>query len=75
MHVVCVAGTRPNLVKLASQGVLYPRMRSSNLGHFGAAMSMFTGIAEQRGIRENQRADQYPPGHRPEESGGTGCVG
>jgi hypothetical protein len=47
----------PNLVKLASQGVLYPRMRSSNLGHFGAAMSMFTGIAEQRGIRENQRAE------------------
>ena len=47
----------PNLKKLASEGVLYPRMRSSNLGHFGAALSMFTGIAEQRGIRENQRGD------------------
>jgi hypothetical protein len=47
----------PNLKKLAEQGVLYPRMRSSNLGHFGAALSMFTGIAEQRGIRENQRGD------------------
>ncbi len=47
----------PNLKKLAEQGVLYPRMRSSNLGHYGAALSMFTGIAEQRGIRENQRGD------------------
>ncbi len=47
----------PNLKKLAAQGVLYPRMRSSNLGHYGAALSMFTGVAEQRGIRENQRGD------------------
>ena len=47
----------PNLKKLAESGVLYPRMRSSNLGHYGAALSMFTGIAEQRGIRENQRGD------------------
>jgi hypothetical protein len=47
----------PNLKKLAAEGVLYPRMRSSNLGHFGAALSMFTGVAEQRGIRENQRGD------------------
>ena len=47
----------PNLKKLAARGVLYPRMRSSNLGHFGAALSMFTGIAEQRGIRENQRGE------------------
>ncbi|MEO6710066.1 MAG: hypothetical protein ABIP42_10855, partial [Planctomycetota bacterium] len=47
----------PNLKKLAARGVLYPKMRSSNLGHYGAALSMFTGIAEQRGIRENQRGD------------------
>jgi len=47
----------PNLKRLAEQGVLYPRMRSSNLGHFGASLSMFTGIAEQRGIRENQRGE------------------
>ncbi|HUR28464.1 MAG TPA: twin-arginine translocation signal domain-containing protein, partial [Planctomycetota bacterium] len=47
----------PHLKKLAAQGVLYTRMRSSNLGHFGAALSMFTGIAEQRGIRENQRGE------------------
>lgn len=47
----------PNLKKLAERGVLYTRMRSANLGHYGAALSMFTGVAEQRGIRENQRGN------------------
>src|SRR5690349_7455471 len=28
----------PNLKKLAARGVLYTKMRSSNLGHFGAAL-------------------------------------
>ena len=45
----------PNLVRMASEGVTYPRARSSNLGHFGATLSLFTGIAEPRGIRENSR--------------------
>ena len=45
----------PNLQALANEGVLYPRARSANLGHFGAALSMFTGISEARGIRENAR--------------------
>jgi hypothetical protein len=35
--------------------VLYKRVKSSNLGHFGAALSIFTGISEARGIRENAR--------------------
>lgn len=48
-------GNVPTLQALADQGVLYTRARSSNLGHFGAAMSLFTGIAEPRGIRENAR--------------------
>jgi hypothetical protein len=48
-------GNVPNLEAMAKEGVLYPRMRTSNLGHFGAAMSMFTGISEARGIRENSR--------------------
>jgi hypothetical protein len=48
-------GNVPTLQTLADQGVLYTRARSSNLGHFGAAMSLFTGIAEPRGIRENAR--------------------
>jgi hypothetical protein len=45
----------PNLKALADEGVLYTRARSANLGHFGAALSMFTGISEARGIRENAR--------------------
>jgi len=45
----------PNLQAMADEGVLYTRVRSSNLGHFGAALSVFTGISEARGIRENSR--------------------
>ena len=32
----------PNLKAMADEGVLYTRMRTANLGHFGAAMSIFT---------------------------------
>lgn len=45
----------PNLMRLASEGVTYPRTRASNLGHFGATLSIFTGISEARGIRDNAR--------------------
>ena len=45
----------PNMVGMSEEGVLYPRMRTANLGHFGAALSIFTGISEPRGIRENSR--------------------
>jgi len=45
----------PTLEALAKEGVLYKRVKSSNLGHFGAALSIFTGISEARGIRENAR--------------------
>jgi hypothetical protein len=48
-------GNVPNLVGMSEEGVLYPRMRTANLGHFGAALSIFTGISEARGIRENSR--------------------
>jgi hypothetical protein len=48
-------GNVPTLVSMASEGVLYKRVKSSNLGHFGAALSIFTGISEARGIRENAR--------------------
>lgn len=50
-------GNVPTLKAMAEEGVLYTRARSSNLGHFGAALSLFTGIAEPRGIRENARGD------------------
>jgi len=48
-------GNVPNLTAMAEEGVLYPKMRTSNLGHFGATMSIFTGISEARGIRDNAR--------------------
>ena len=48
----------PNLKRIADAGVLHTRARSANLGHYGAALSIFTGVAEQRGIRENSRGDQ-----------------
>lgn len=45
----------PTLKAMADGGVLYPRTRAENLGHYGAALSIFTGIGEQRGIRDNTR--------------------
>ncbi len=45
----------PNLKAMAAEGVLYPRARTANLGHYGASLSLFTGISEARGIRENAR--------------------
>ncbi len=45
----------PNLVKMADEGVLFTRLRTANLGHFGASMSIVTGISEARGIRDNAR--------------------
>lgn len=46
----------PHLVQMAKEGVLYTRLRTANLGHFGASMSIVTGISEARGIRDNTRA-------------------
>jgi len=48
-------GNVPNMKAMADEGVLYTRARTANLGHFGASMSLFTGISEARGIRENAR--------------------
>ncbi len=51
-------GNVPNLLGLAKEGVLYKRVKSSNLGHYGASLSLFTGVAEPRGIRENGRGEE-----------------
>ncbi len=45
----------PNLMRIASQGVAIPQVRCQNVGHYGAALSIFTGNVEVMGIRENQR--------------------
>jgi hypothetical protein len=45
----------PNLMRIAKEGVLYPQTRVQNIGHYGAAVSIFTGVTESFGIRENER--------------------
>lgn len=48
----------PNLKALADEGVVYPRARTANLGHYGAALSIFTGVGEPKGIRDNARGNE-----------------
>ncbi len=45
----------PNLMRIASQGVVMPNVVCENVGHYGAALSIFTGNFEYLGIRENER--------------------
>ena len=44
----------PNLMRIASAGVTCPSVRVENVGHYGAALSIFTGRFEAMGIRENE---------------------
>lgn len=46
----------PNLMRIANRGVVMPNTRAQNLGHYGAALSIFTGNHEVFGIRENTRS-------------------
>jgi len=46
----------PNLRRIAEQGVTYPLTRVENNGHYAAALSIFTGVTENFGIRENDRS-------------------
>lgn len=48
----------PNMMRIAERGVVLPDVRAANLGHYGAALSIFTGVPEARGIRENGRGPQ-----------------
>lgn len=45
----------PNLRRIADAGVLYPRTAVRNNGHYGAAVSIFSGSFEVFGIREQAR--------------------
>ena len=47
----------PNLRAIAEKGVVLPAVRAANLGHYGAALALFTGCPDARGIRENARGD------------------
>lgn len=48
----------PNILSIAEKGVVLPNVRAANLGHYGAALAIFTGCPENRGIRENRRGGQ-----------------
>ncbi len=54
-----MANNAPNIHKIIQQGCVIPATQVANLGHYAAALSMFTGVPENMGIRENQRGD-YP---------------
>ncbi len=45
----------PNLMRLAEKGVVFPSCGAANLGHYGASLSILTGVPEYMGIRENSR--------------------
>jgi len=45
----------PNLMRIAKKGVVMTSVKSANLGHYGAALAIFTGCPEAQGIRENAR--------------------
>lgn len=47
----------PSMMRMAADGVVCPNVKAQNLGHYGAALSMFTGCAEVFGIRENARSE------------------
>lgn len=45
----------PNLMRIARAGVTFPKVRCVNVGHYGAALSLFTGNVEALGIRDSER--------------------
>lgn len=49
------AENAPNLNAIGRSGVIAPRVACRNVGHYGAALSIFTGHTEVMGIRDNER--------------------
>jgi hypothetical protein len=47
----------PNLAKIAERGCVMPNVKAANLGHYGAALAIFTGCPDAKGIRENARGE------------------
>jgi hypothetical protein len=45
----------PNLMRIAKKGSVLTSVKAANLGHYGAALAIFTGCPEAQGIRENAR--------------------
>jgi hypothetical protein len=45
----------PNLMRIAKRGAVMTSVHAANLGHYGAALAIFTGCPDAQGIRENAR--------------------
>ncbi len=54
-EVLGMTSNAPSLMKIADKGCVMPNVRAANLGHYGAALAIFTGCSEAKGIRENAR--------------------
>lgn len=46
----------PNLMRIARAGVTFPKVHCTNVGHYGATLSLFTGNVEALGIRDSERS-------------------
>lgn len=47
----------PNILRIAKRGTVLTSVKAANLGHYGAALAIFTGCPEAQGIRENARGE------------------
>lgn len=46
----------PNLMKIAKEGVVLTRVGARNVGHYGAALALFTGQVEEKVAKESERS-------------------
>jgi len=54
-EVIGPTASAPNLMKIGEKGCVLPNVKAANLGHYGAALAIFTGCSDAKGIRENYR--------------------
>jgi hypothetical protein len=56
-EVIGTNSAAPNLVRIGQRGCVLPNVKAANLGHYGAALAIFTGCPEAQGIRQNYRGE------------------
>ena len=54
-EVIGPTSAAPNLMRIGEKGAVLPNVKAANLGHYGAALALFTGCPDAQGIRENAR--------------------
>lgn len=57
-EVIGANSAAPNLMKIGEKGCVLPNVKAANLGHYGAALAIFTGCPESQGIRQNYRGSE-----------------